>query len=324
MTKQELEIRSWLSPAQVRDFDDMYHCRVLGAGNNIRMIGGMYADLAATAAERGLSSEELVSRVEALSQYFIVKRGASSYAIVAAVRLMTGGFSRRKHDPLEQVCAALSGAYLTYRDRAEHWTEQIRGYLRELTVPMSRVFLFDYSGTVNLVLEVAAEQHKTLELYVPESRILDGGHAYVRNGVALGHRVHYFPDAAIAHFVRQSDAAFIGAETFFPNGNAANTVGSDLTALACHYYGKPLYVPTQLIKVDPRSFDDPGEKTLCEDASAYFGLQLEEELRAAADLTTAGLVTVPAELVTAFVTEEGVIPPSELRRVSQAFVDNMR
>lgn len=49
MNEVELRIRAWLSPEAVKDFDDMYYCRVLGAGNNIRLIGKMYADLSATA-----------------------------------------------------------------------------------------------------------------------------------------------------------------------------------------------------------------------------------------------------------------------------------
>lgn len=320
MTEHELELRSWLSPDCVSDFDDMYYCRVLGAANNIRMIGKMYADLASSAGEKNLDGDALLARMEEISRYFIDKRGESSYAIVAAIRLMTAGLSELKGSPMEEVRRALTSAYRAYTEQSEHWTAQLREHLWEIVAPMDRVLLFDYSSTVNLVMQVAAEHGKELEVYVPESRILDGGHAYVRNGVALGHKVHYFPDAAIGHFAKEIDAAFIGAETFFPNGNAANTVGSDLTAIACRYYGKPLYVLTQLIKVDPRGST---EKTLYEDASAYFGLHLEEHLRETADLSTAGLVTVPAGLITAFITEEGILQPEELEVACGAFVKRM-
>ena len=34
MNEVELRIRAWLAPEAVKDFDDMYYCRVLGAGNN--------------------------------------------------------------------------------------------------------------------------------------------------------------------------------------------------------------------------------------------------------------------------------------------------
>lgn len=323
MSELELEIRTWLSADSVQSFDDMYYCRVLGAGNNIRMIGGMYADLAATARERGLDTRELLRRVAAINAYFIEKRGQSSYSIIAAIRLMTGKLHQLEDCPLDEVCDSLQAAYAGYQERSGAWKREIEAEIWNVIGSMERVLLFDYSSTVDLVMEVAAAHGKKLEVFVPESRILDGGHAYVRNGIALGHTVHYFPDAALAHFVEKVDAAFIGAETFFPNGSAANTVGSDITAILCGYFRKPLYVPTQLIKVDPKGFKGCGKKILYEDASSYFGLQLEPELREAADMQIAGLVTVPGELITAFITEEGVIPPSAMYAVSKAFVEEM-
>ncbi|MEG2120034.1 MAG: hypothetical protein RRY53_06730, partial [Pseudoflavonifractor sp.] len=239
------------------------------------------------------------------------------YAIVAAIRLMTGHLQALSDCTPAEVCGALNDAYANYSACSDAWMQSIKTCIWNVIRTMDRVLLFDYSGTVNAVMEVAHAHNKKLEVFIPESRILDGGHAYVRNGVGFGHRVHYFPDAALAYFVAQTDAAFIGAETFFPNGSAANTVGSDVTAILCRYYRKPLYVTTQLIKVDPRGFTGCGKQVLMEDASPYFGQQLEQSLRDAADMSIAGLVTVPAELITAFITEEGVIPPGALYEVSK-------
>lgn len=323
MNETELEIRTWLSAGSVKSFDDMYYCRVLGAGNNIRMIGGMYADLSATAAEKGLDANTLLQRVAAVNDYFLQKRGASSYAIVAAIHIMTGQLWALRDHPLEEVCTALNSAYENYAARSRSWDLAIRKNLWNLVCRMDRVVLFDYSSTVNAVMETARDHGKRLEVFVPESRILDGGHAYIRNGVQLGHKMHYFPDAALAQFVEQADAAFIGAETFFPNGSAANTVGSDVTAILCRYYRKPFYVSTQMIKVDPRGFSGLGKPVVLEDSGPYFGLQLEPELRSAADMNLAGLVTVPASLITAFITEEGVIPPGAMYQVSRTYVDRM-
>ena len=74
MNEVELRIRAWLSPEAVKDFDDMYYCRVLGAGNNIRLIGKMYADLSATAKKSCWKASELIDRVEVINEYFIKKR----------------------------------------------------------------------------------------------------------------------------------------------------------------------------------------------------------------------------------------------------------
>ena len=323
MNEVELRIRAWLSPEAVKDFDDMYYCRVLGAGNNIRLIGKMYADLSATAKKSCWKASELIDRVEVINEYFIKKRGASSYAIIAAIRIMTGRIGGMRSSKLESVCDALDNAYKSYTSVSDVWNQKIRDNLWNVICHMEKVLLFDYSSTVNAVMEVAREHGKQLEVFIPEIRILDGGHGYVRNGVQMGHKVYYFPDAGIAQFVERADAAFIGAETILPNGSVANTVGSDVTAISCQYYRKPLYVPTQLIKLDPRGFDGFERRGLNEDASSYFGLQLEKELRDAADMSLLGLVTIPAQLVTAFVTEEGVVPANSMYQVARAYMDRM-
>lgn len=320
MSERELRIRSWLSPAAQQDFDDMYYCRALGAASNIRAIGAMIADLAATAPAQAVDTNTLLGRVREIGDYYIDKRGASSHAIVTAIRIMTADLPALADAPLETACSALAQAYVQYQARARGWTERIMEYGWNLIEPMESMLLFDYSSTVNAMMQTATAHGKVMDVYIPESRTLDGGHQFLRNGVEMGHRMHYFPDAAIARFVARADAAFIGAETFFPDGSLANTVGSDLTAIACRHYGKPLYVPTSLIKLDPRGYYGCGKKEILEDAGAYFGLHLEPELKAQVDLCVPGLITVPAALVTAFITEAGVVPPTAMYEVGRAFL----
>lgn len=320
MSERERRIRSWLSPGAQKDFDDMYYCRALGAASNIRAIGGMFADLAATAEVCALDAPGLLGRVREISDYFIEKRGASSHAIVTAIRMMTQHLPELADGPLGTACAALEQAYAQYQARAQEWTERIMEYGWNILEPMSSMLLFDYSSTVNAMMQAAAAHGRFMDVYVPESRVLDGGHQFLRNGVAMGHRMHYFPDAALARFVERADVAFIGAETFFPDGSLANTVGSDLTAIACRYFGKPLYVPTSLIKLDPRGYRGYKKQEALEDAGAYFGLQLEPSLKERIDLKVPGLVTVPAALVTAFITEAGVVPPAAMYQVGREFL----
>lgn len=320
MNAHELELRSWLSAPAEKLFDDMYYCRALGAASNIQAIGGMYADLAANAASRALDTKTLCLRVQAVSDYFIEKRGASSHAIVTAIRIMTAALPTLANGTLSEACAALTAAYAEYQAKARGWTEKIMAYGWNIIAPIKSILLFDYSSTVNAMMQTAHAHGKTMDVYVPESRILDGGHQFLRNGASMGHRMHYLPDAALARFLPKVDAAFIGAETFFPDGSLANTVGSDLTALVCRACGTPLYVPTSLIKLDPRGFRGIRKQEIYEDASAYFGLHLEKELRERVDISVPGLVTVPAENVTAYITEVGVVPPAAMYQVSREFL----
>ena len=162
---------------------------------------------------------------------------------------------------------------------------------------LSSMLVFDYSSTVNAMMETAAEHGKKMTVYVPESRALDGGRPFVVNALKLGHGAVFLPDAALAAFTRKADVAFIGAETFFPDGSAANTVGSDLVAILCARFGKPLYVPTAMIKVNMRGIEGRRKKELGRDLARYLAAAWPEEMRAATDFCCPDLAIVgPAEI----------------------------
>src|SRR5699024_6229646 len=91
-----------------------------------------------------------------------------------------------------------------------------------------------------------------VEVYIPESRVIDGGKPFVKPFVTAGHKVHFIADAAMLTVIRKIDAVLIGAETFYPDGSAFNTVGSDLLAEISDLYDVPYYVLTPFLKVDMR------------------------------------------------------------------------
>lgn len=340
MNQEELAIRNALSPQARTRFDDMYYCRALGAASNIRAISEIFQDLARNAANREGSSEgsseaanskgsskdpadseELVRRIRQTADYFIRKRGESSYAIVTAIGFLTRGLdSFRTRTPYE-THKAIEDACQAYREDTEKRLRNLKSFAWQTIRDYTSILVFDYSSTVNAVMEAAAENHKTLDIYVPESRILDGGHQFLRNGTAMGHRMHYIPDADLNKFIARTDAAFIGAETFYPDGWVANTAGSDIVGILCRLHKKPLFVPTTLIKLDPRGFSGYHKEEQLEDGSAYFGLQLEPELRPRISIDVIGLVLVDPADITGFITEYGVIAPGALAAQCRKYME---
>lgn len=133
--------------------------------------------------------------------------------------------------------------------------------------------------------------------------------------------MHYIPDAGLSRFIQKVDAAFIGAETIYPDGSVMNTLGSELTALLCSHYDVPLYVPTTFSKLNPSGFEGIKKKEHVEDGSAYFGLNLEEDLREKISIDVVGLVNVPPKDITAFITEYGVIPPASIYIQAKKFME---
>jgi methylthioribose-1-phosphate isomerase len=112
--------------------------------------------------------------------------------------------------------------------------------------------------------------------------------------------------AAAALAAGRADAVIVGCDRVAANGDVANKVGTHGLAVAAHHHGVPFYV------AGPRSTFDP-------DTARGAEIPIEErsgdEVRAAAELAEDVAVwnpafdVTPAALVTAFVTDAGVLRP---------------
>jgi len=107
----------------------------------------------------------------------------------------------------------------------------------------------------------------------------------------------------------------VGADRIAANGDVANKVGTYALALAARAHGVPLYVLAPSSTIDPATPDGaaiPIELRAEEEVTAWRGV------RAAADGVAAwnpAFDVTPAELVSAIVTDRGVVPPGQLSRL---------
>lgn len=85
-------------------------------------------------------------------------------------------------------------------------------------------------------------------------------------------------------------------------------MGSDLVAILCARFGKPLYVPTAMIKVNMRGIEGRRKKELGRDLARYLAAAWPEEMRAATDFRCPDLAIVGPAEITGYITELGVIP----------------
>lgn len=147
---------------------------------------------------------------------------------------------------------------------------------------------------------------------VPESRALDGGRPYVAPLLRAGHSVHVIPDCALYQYIPTCDAAFIGSETYYPDGTCFNTVGSELTALLCSRFHVPFYVPTPLLKLDLRALDGYRKKPILDDHRWRIGGSWTADETAGVDFVCPELVAIAPEFITAYITEAGILPPTAM------------
>ena len=173
-------------------------------------------------------------------------------------------------------------------------------------------------GTALAPLYLAHERRRPVHVLVPETRpLLQGSRLTAWELTRAGIPCTVIGDSMIASRFRRGDvtAAFVGADRIARNGDFANKIGTYALALAARTHGVPLYVLAPTSTIDPATADGasiPIEERGADEVAGYRGH------RAAPDgvmVWNPAFDMTPAQLVTAFVTDRGVVPPAELGRV---------
>jgi translation initiation factor 2B subunit (eIF-2B alpha/beta/delta family) len=171
----------------------------------------------------------------------------------------------------------------------------------------SRVLTHSYSSTVLRTLVDARKLGQPFEVICTESRPMCEGLQMARELSELGIRVQLQIDAAAAYTMRDATVALVGADCLTPLG-LVNKVGTYSLALSAKGRGVPFYAlcgtgkllgakmveKFRILKKDPREVwphPAPGVEVL----NFYFD-------------------TTPLDYLTAIVTEDGMIPGSEIFR----------
>lgn len=141
---------------------------------------------------------------------------------------------------------------------------------------------------------------------ITESRPLREGLILAQELSRLGIDTEYITDAQIGIFAARSDLAIVGADSVLNDGAAVNKAGTYLLALASREAGIPFYVCCESFKFAACSAN---EVTLEEMASS----ELSVPSLAHVHLRNVYFDITPARLITAVVTEQGVLPPTAAR-----------
>lgn len=294
------DVRELLPENCLKDFDDIVEGRSLGASNHIKMISNMYVEIA------NCNDEEAAeTKLKKIGDFFKETRGKSSYAIIAALEKIELKIKEGNTSYKENV----KNARTAYFKEADEDLEKLLAYTRRILCDMNCVMIYDYSSTVEKAICTA---DKELTVYIPESRVINGGYPFVKGVVKAGHKVHFIPDASMLSVLKSVDGVFIGAETFYPDGTAFNTIGSDILAELCKLKRVPYYVLTPCIKCDVRARYGIYKEVLKKDLSHALTNQWPEELKRMVDCETIELIDIKPELISGYVTEKGILRTSDL------------
>lgn len=174
-------------------------------------------------------------------------------------------------------------------------------------------------GTALGAVRTAKRQGKRVRVIVTETRpLLQGARLTAWELRREGIPVTVVTDGMAGEVMRRGmvDLVMVGADRIAANGDVANKIGTYTLAVLAGEHGVPFYVvaPTSTIDLAVRSGGEiPIEERSNEEVTHVGRVRVVPEgvevLNPAFDIT-------PARLVTAIVTEKGVVKPGELRSLS--------
>jgi methylthioribose-1-phosphate isomerase len=167
-------------------------------------------------------------------------------------------------------------------------------------------------GTALGIVHLAAERAVRLHVWVAETRpLLQGSRLTAWELVQAGIPHTIIPDGAAAAVMAQGkvDVVLVGADRIARNGDAANKVGTYALAIAARHHRVPFYVVAPSSTLDP---DSPDGSAIPIEQRAPAEVTRPQGRQAAPDDSPAynpAFDVTPAELITGWVTDRGVLKP---------------
>ena len=221
----------------------------------------------------------------------------------------------------EEAHAIYDGDRATCRRMGEIGAELIQDGWTLLTHCNAGALATAGMGTALAPIYCAAEQGKRVQVYADETRpLLQGARLTAWELMQGGIDVTLITDNMMARVMYEGriDAVFVGSDRIARNGDVCNKIGTYGVALAAREHGIPFYVVAPLSTFDP-SLDSgdgiPIEERPAEEVTEGFGRRTAP---VGVKVYAPAFDVTPARLVTAIVTEVGLIEAPNMERVEAA------
>ena len=167
-------------------------------------------------------------------------------------------------------------------------------------------------GTALAPVYLAAERGRRVAVFADETRpLMQGSRLTAWELAQAGIDVTVLADNMAASLMREGrvDLVIVGADRIAANGDVANKIGTYPLALAARHHGLPFYVAAPWSTFDPAT--STGHQIIIEHRS---GEELRRGFEAPMSPENVAVYNpafdvTPAELVTAFITDRGVLHP---------------
>ena len=167
-------------------------------------------------------------------------------------------------------------------------------------------------GTALGVIRAAVESGRRVAVFADETRpYLQGARLTAWELLRDGIDVTLITDNMSGHFFQQGkfDAVIVGADRIAANGDAANKIGTYTVAVLANAHGVPFYIAAPVSTIDPAcpsGAEIPIEERSAEEVTEVFGARVAPE---GVQVRHPAFDVTPARLITAIITERGVLRP---------------
>lgn len=214
------------------------------------------------------------------------------------------------HEQDRQTCAAIG----------QHGAPLLNGCRNVLTHCNAGALAASEKGTALAVIYAAHAQQPELHVYADETRpLLQGARLTAWELARSGVDVTVLCDNMAASLMQAGkvDAVVVGADRIAANGDAANKIGTYPLAIVARHHGVPFYVAAPVSTFDrtlPDGAGIPIEQRDAREVSHPYGTQTAAD---GASIYNPAFDVTPAELITAIITDQGIIQPVNAANVAK-------
>jgi ribose 1,5-bisphosphate isomerase len=295
-----------ISPKIIRLIDEIKSDKTHGASQLARQAVGVLKH-AAEHSQAG-SADEFLAELKGVGEGLMAARPAMA-PIFNIVSRFLGALS-----PLssEQGLDYLKGLAVTKADELARVSLQAIAEITScgsgLIAGGDKIMTHSYSSTVMAVLKEAFDRGRHIEVMATRSGPGSTGQRIAQELGRYGLAVTFIDDAAIGLYVSAAAKAMVGADRICADGNIINGVGTYQLALAAKKAGVPFYVLAETLKFDPRRKSDEVDLEEKEPSEVVAAGKLPPQVK----VKNPYFDITPLELVSAVVTENGLLAPGEV------------
>lgn len=214
-------------------------------------------------------------------------------------------------DVMKQELTKLCNEYL---DMIEDTKKDILNKCTKNLTNLDKILTHCHSSTAVSLIKSIGKGDRNFEVVCTETRPLFQGRITARSLIESGVKTTLIADSAAESFVigRGSvpiDAIFIGCDQITAKGHTINKIGSWGISMSAYYAGKPVYVVSPLLKIDPTSFLESIKIEVRESA------ELWEDSPKGLNMYNPAFEIVDNVLITGYLTEFGMVLPNNVESV---------